>query len=194
MMTSTQLQSRITEDILIGELVEKYPEAVETLLSYGVHCIGCHVSPYESLGDGFRGHGLGEAEIQEALQKLNEVIVPNITTAETPAAEITVSFTSLAAQKIQEACSRQNKKALRIAVEKGGCSGYGYLFTLLDAPKEGDLVFGREQGVTVFIDKNSIPRMNGAVIDYHDALTGAGFKVKNPQATGSCGCGNSFKA
>ena len=101
-MTSTQLQSRITEDILIGELVEKYPEAVETLLSYGVHCIGCHVSPYESLGDGFRGHGLGEAEIQEALQKLNEVIVPNITTAETPAAGVTVSFTPLAAQKIKE--------------------------------------------------------------------------------------------
>src|SRR3989344_1193455 len=66
--------SEITKDTMIGDIVEKYPETVETLLSYGVHCIGCHVSPFESLEMGFKGHGMDDSTIEEAVKKLNEEI------------------------------------------------------------------------------------------------------------------------
>ena len=57
----------ITAETAIGEILERCPEAAEILLAYGVHCVGCHVSPFEPLGDGFRGHGLGDTEINEAV-------------------------------------------------------------------------------------------------------------------------------
>src|SRR3990167_601723 len=72
-MVQEQIQ-KITKDTTIGEIVEKYPQAVETLMSFGVHCIGCHVSPFESLEMGFKGHGMDDATINEAVKKLNGVI------------------------------------------------------------------------------------------------------------------------
>src|SRR3989338_8911780 len=72
-MVQEQLQ-KITKETTIGEIVEKYPQVVETLISFGVHCVGCHVSPFESLEGGFKGHGMDDATIEEAVRKLNEVI------------------------------------------------------------------------------------------------------------------------
>ncbi len=65
----------ITQDIMISQMVEEYPEVVETLLSYGVHCVGCHVSPVESLGDGLRGHGMDDAKVAEVLAHLNQASI-----------------------------------------------------------------------------------------------------------------------
>ncbi|MEM4282313.1 MAG: DUF1858 domain-containing protein [Candidatus Woesearchaeota archaeon] len=62
---------RITEEMLIGELVEKYPQVIPTLMALGVHCIGCGVSAFESIGDGLRGHGMTEEEVKEAIEALN---------------------------------------------------------------------------------------------------------------------------
>ena len=72
-MVQQQIQ-KITKETTIGEIVEKYPQVVETLMSFGVHCVGCHVSPFESLEGGFKGHGMDDATIDEAVRKLNEVI------------------------------------------------------------------------------------------------------------------------
>jgi|TARA_B100001964_G_C14258572_1_gene613893 hybrid cluster-associated redox disulfide protein len=65
---------KITKDTTIGEIVEKYPQVVETLTDFGLHCVGCHVSAYESLEAGFRGHGMDDKTIDEALKRLNEVV------------------------------------------------------------------------------------------------------------------------
>ena len=81
-------------------------------------------------------------------------------------------------------------KALRVAVEGGGCSGFQYEITL-DEPAEGDLVI-EGQGQKVVVDSVSLPFLENATIDFSDELIGARFVIDNPNASSSCGCGISF--
>ena len=80
---------------------------------------------------------------------------------------------------------------LRVAVTGGGCSGFQYNFALDDARTDDDLVIEKD-GVTVLVDPMSLDFLKGAEIDYVDDLIGAAFKIHNPNATSSCGCGTSF--
>lgn len=83
-------------------------------------------------------------------------------------------------------------KHIRFYVEKGGCSGmqYGMVF---DEKRDGDFV-SEQHGVTVLIDPISADYLRGTVVDFSDAMTGGGFKITNPNAKQSCGCGKSFEA
>ena len=81
-------------------------------------------------------------------------------------------------------------KALRVAVEGGGCSGFQYDITL-DDPSEDDLVLEGD-GAKVVVDAVSLPFLSNAVIDFSEELIGARFTIDNPNATSSCGCGTSF--
>ena len=83
-------------------------------------------------------------------------------------------------------------KGLRIFVEHGGCAGLQYGMAL-DERKDGDAVIDRE-GVQVYVDAESAKFLAGATIDFTDGLTGAGFRIQNPNAVRSCGCGTSFEA
>ena len=65
---------KITKNTLIGEIVEKYPQVVPTLMGFGLHCVGCHVAGFESLEDGFKAHGMGDKQIEESVKKLNAVV------------------------------------------------------------------------------------------------------------------------
>lgn len=80
---------------------------------------------------------------------------------------------------------------LRVSVEGGGCSGFQYKFDMERAKAADDLVISRDSA-TVLIDPVSVNYMAGSEIDFVDDLIGASFKVKNPQAKASCGCGTSF--
>ncbi len=80
---------------------------------------------------------------------------------------------------------------LRVSVEGGGCSGFSYKFGMDSTKAADDLVVARD-GVEVLIDPISVDYMAGSEIDFVDDLIGASFKVKNPKATASCGCGTSF--
>ena len=82
------------------------------------------------------------------------------------------------------------QKALRVAVEGGGCSGFQYDIRL-DDPAGDDLVLQKD-GQTVLVDPVSLPFLENAVIDFTDELIGARFVIQNPNATSSCGCGTSF--
>ena len=82
-------------------------------------------------------------------------------------------------------------KALRVAVEGGGCSGFQYEITLAEAAAADDLVL-EGAGQRVLIDPVSLPFLENAVIDFTDELIGARFVVETPNATSSCGCGISF--
>ena len=82
-------------------------------------------------------------------------------------------------------------KALRVAVEGGGCSGFQYELKLEDTAAEDDLVL-EGAGQKVLIDPVSLPFLENAVIDFTEELIGARFVVQNPNATSSCGCGISF--
>jgi len=86
--------------------------------------------------------------------------------------------------------SSKEVKALRVAVEGGGCSGFQYEITL-DAPAKDDLVL-EENGQKVVVDAISLPFLSNAVIDFTEELIGARFIIENPNATSSCGCGTSF--
>lgn len=80
---------------------------------------------------------------------------------------------------------------LRVSVEGGGCSGFSYKFDLVQTKNPDDLTLERD-GATVLIDELSLGFLGGSEIDYVDALIGASFQIKNPNATASCGCGTSF--
>jgi iron-sulfur cluster assembly accessory protein len=80
---------------------------------------------------------------------------------------------------------------LRVRVVGGGCSGLMYKMEIGDGAQDGDETFERD-GFRVFIDRKSLFFLNGSELDYHDGLTGAGFKFHNPNVKGSCGCGESF--
>jgi iron-sulfur cluster assembly accessory protein len=82
-------------------------------------------------------------------------------------------------------------KQFRVYVEQGGCSGmqYGMVF---DESRDGDVV-GEQDGVTMLVDAFSAQYLRGTQVDFSDALTGGGFKISNPNAKQSCGCGKSFQ-
>lgn len=80
---------------------------------------------------------------------------------------------------------------LRIFIDKGGCSGMQYGMNL-DEPKVGDDIVERD-GIRVFVDAASLGFLRGATIDYCDDLTGTGFRIQNPNARRTCGCGTSFE-
>jgi iron-sulfur cluster assembly accessory protein len=103
-----------------------------------------------------------------------------------------VTMTERAARRIGEILkSEPAGSMLRVSVEGGGCSGFQYRFGFEQARAADDLVLA-ESGATVLIDPISVQYMAGAEIDYVDDLIGASFKVNNPVATASCGCGTSF--
>jgi len=103
-----------------------------------------------------------------------------------------ISLSERAANRIREIMAGEaGQKALRISVEGGGCSGFRYDFEIASEPNAGDLVI-EKSGARVVIDPVSVPVMAGSEIDYVDDLIGASFKIVNPNATASCGCGTSF--
>jgi iron-sulfur cluster assembly accessory protein len=103
-----------------------------------------------------------------------------------------VTVSARAARRIAEILkSEPTATMLRLAVTGGGCSGFQYNFALDDARMDDDLVVERD-GATILIDPVSLDFLKGAEIDFSNDLIGAAFKVNNPNAESSCGCGTSF--
>ncbi|MGO8954662.1 MAG: iron-sulfur cluster insertion protein ErpA [Rhodomicrobium sp.] len=103
-----------------------------------------------------------------------------------------ISVSERAANRIREIMAEQAAgNVLRISVAGGGCSGFKYDFEIVAATNEEDLVI-EKAGARVAIDPVSVPYMAGSEIDFVDDLIGASFKIHNPNATASCGCGTSF--
>ncbi len=103
-----------------------------------------------------------------------------------------ITITERAASRIREIVEADaGKTALRIAVNGGGCSGFQYEFALTGAAAADDLVLERD-GAVVLIDAVSQGFVQGSEIDFVDDLIGQSFKIRNPNATASCGCGTSF--
>jgi iron-sulfur cluster assembly accessory protein len=102
------------------------------------------------------------------------------------------TLSARAAKRISTILSKEPAGTmLRLAVTGGGCSGFQYNFALDEARMDDDLVLERD-GATVLIDPVSLDFLVGAEIDFTDDLIGQAFKVNNPNATASCGCGTSF--
>ena len=103
-----------------------------------------------------------------------------------------VTVSERAARRIGQILKTEQPGAmLRVSVEGGGCSGFQYKFDVDHAKTEDDLVIARE-GAVVLVDPASVPFLAGSEVDFVDDLIGASFRVVNPNATASCGCGTSF--
>ena len=98
------------------------------------------------------------------------------------------TVTDRAFEKISSSCE---SKTLRVAVKGGGCSGFQYVFKIVEKVNEDDQVFEKDD-CRVIIDKKSLQFLEGAEIDYNEELIGSSFKIINPNASSSCGCGTSF--
>jgi iron-sulfur cluster assembly accessory protein len=106
--------------------------------------------------------------------------------------EANISVSDRAANRIREILAgAPGKNALRVSVQGGGCSGFRYDFEVVAQTNADDLII-EKAGARVAIDPISVPYMAGSQIDYVDELIGASFKISNPNATASCGCGTSF--
>jgi len=107
---------------------------------------------------------------------------------------MTLKLTENAAHKVLSLIQEESSSTplmFRVMVSGGGCSGFQYGFSLDDKRQGDDQIF-EEHGVAVVVDEASLAFLEGAHIDYVEELIGASFQIKNPNASSSCGCGNSF--
>ena len=106
-----------------------------------------------------------------------------------------VTLTDRGAEKVREFLAQQAQVAdtagLRVGVRGGGCSGFQYQLAF-DQRRDSDEVF-ESHGISLLVDRTSLPYLRGAEVDYLDGLQGAGFQVNNPNVVAACGCGSSFR-
>jgi len=106
--------------------------------------------------------------------------------------ETTFSVSESAARRIAFLAAKESKPVMmRVAVLGGGCSGFQYNFSFEEQKNEDDLLIERN-GAAVVVDATSLELLKGSELDFVEEMVGSAFQVKNPNATSSCGCGNSF--
>jgi iron-sulfur cluster assembly protein len=118
------------------------------------------------------------------------VEIPTTSTSTGP-----VTLTAAAADKVRALMAQEpagEAEVLRVAVRGGGCSGFEYALGFDRGPSEGDYYF-EAHGVNVVVDPFSAPYLEGASVDFVETIQEAGFKIENPNAAASCGCGHSFQ-
>ena len=115
------------------------------------------------------------------------------TTTSTEHRADSINLSAGAAAKVKSLLEQEGRDdlALRIAVQPGGCSGLRYQLFFDERTLDGDVVTDFD-GVNVVVDRMSVPYLNGATIDFVDTIEKQGFTIDNPNATGSCACGDSF--
>ncbi len=178
--TSAQL---ITKDMTIGEVVARYPETSEIMLGHGLHCIGCHVNPYESIEAGAYGHGMSAETVEGMVREMNEAV--------SGGEEKDISISEVALKKFGELMEKEGKAGwgLKFTVEPGGCGCQNYAMDFAEKPEANEQVV-EEKGMKVFVDKDVFTSVKGVRIDYTHGSGGDGFKISNPNSAGhSCGCG-----
>jgi iron-sulfur cluster assembly accessory protein len=123
---------------------------------------------------------------------------PTLKTADAPPAAVPITVTEKAAGEVkriiadQQAAGAAEKLFLRISVRGGGCSGFQNKLDLDTTFNEKTDLVSEQHGVTLVVDKKSLLYLQGATIDFHEDLNARGFRITNPQAKGSCGCGSSY--
>ena len=122
---------------------------------------------------------------------------PTATGAPAAAPNVALNVTESAAGEIKKFMSSEEglpeSAGLRVRVVPGGCSGFQYSLNIEEESRQGDFILD-EKGVRLFVDMFSAQYLNGVEIDYVQNVMGSGFTFKNPNSTGSCGCGSSFTA
>ena len=183
--TNSAITRDMTIDAILGKFPQKSQRIAQELSNAGLQCVGCQASTWETLEVGMYGHGKSDAEIEELLCSLNQIL-------EETSDPMSITMTKRAAGKFLSILQSDKKEgwALRFADKPGGCGGFEYVLDFSKAAEEEDEVFESE-GVPIHVNRKMLPRLLGCEIDYLDGLMGAGFKVSNPNVKGSCSCGSS---
>ncbi len=174
-----------TGDDVIADVIARFPGAIETLLTYGLHCVGCSANTADTIAQGARSHGIDDATIETMLEAVNMK-------AEAFAATMLEGngvFLSPVAHEAILAIAKTEKKTgtpLRVEVQGGGCDGFTYVLDF-DASRPDDVVYPFGD-VTLVAAPADAAKFAGSLIDYLDGPMGTGFKVDNPNPTG-CTCG-----
>ncbi len=180
---------QITRDMTIEEILSGFPQKSQKLAQemtqMGLHCVGCQAATWETLEAGVLGHGFTEQNLEVLLGKLNKILSEKVDPNR-------ITLTERASQKYRAILKEEGKDSfgLRFGDSAGGCSGFEYILDYSEAPKEDDQIFESE-GVQIHVNQHMVSRLLGCEIDYLDGLNGSGFKISNPNAKGSCGCGKS---
>jgi iron-sulfur cluster assembly accessory protein len=191
----------INKDTIISEILTINPNKsallTEMLMDFGIHCVGCGASTFETLGQGVLGHGYTEDQLTKLVEDLNKAINSDDsqTTSSNQTNEQTfnLTLTPFAISKVKEAMKQRGKanSTLKVSVLAGGCSGFMYDLQFMDNPSKEDLNFKQDK-INIAVDKNNLDQLNGIQIDFVDTLNESGFKFENPNATQDCGCGKSL--
>src|SRR3989338_7429348 len=121
-MTQTQSKELVTKDMIIGEVIEKYPESASVFSSFGIQCIGCHANPHESIEHGALGHGMSDQEIDKMIAEVNSVLTGQDEhvdeQADTDTSKLKIDLTERAVEKVKELMKKQKQEGygLRIRV------------------------------------------------------------------------------
>ncbi len=183
--TSTKISKEMTIEDIFTKFPQKAQKLAQAITSAGLHCVGCQASTWETLEAGMLGHGYAPEEIDGLVEDLNAILEesfdPNI-----------VQMTKRAAEKFKEILKEEGKEGwgLRFADQAAGCSGFEYVLDFSKQATAEDTTFN-SYGVDIHVNKKTLPRLVGSEIDYVEGLNHAGFKISNPNAKGSCGCGKS---
>jgi iron-sulfur cluster assembly accessory protein len=197
-MKAIETSQGISKNTIIAEMLESYPEKAvalsEKLMEFGVHCVGCGASTFETLEQGVLGHGYSEEELDVLVEELNKIIREKNTSQKKSLKSFQLKLTDKALQKVKQVMEQEKKEGatLRISVLAGGCSGHTYDMEIVDKPLGNDLNF-KQGTVNIAVDKNSLDYLHGTTVDFVDTLNESGFKFNNPNAHKSCGCGKSFR-
>lgn len=187
-MTETTIHKDMTIEDILGMFPTKAQKLAQEITNAGLHCIGCGAATYETLEMGMLGHGKTEDEIVKLLDKLNALLQE----AEAERDMKAISMTPNAAKKFIEILKEDGKEGygLRFGDRLAGCSGFEYVLDYSEKALEDDQVF-HSHGVDIHVNNKQANRLMGCIIDFVDGLQGSGFKISNPNAKTSCGCGTS---
>jgi len=184
-----QDKKQISRDMTIEDIFSNFPgkaqKLAQELTNTGLHCVGCQAATWETLEAGMLGHGYDDAAIDKLVISLNAILAEKVDLQ-------AINLTKRAADKFKEILKDEGKAdwSLRFGDKAAGCSGFEYVLDFSQAPKEDDQVFS-SNGIDIHVNKGAVSRLLGCEIDYVEGLNNAGFKITNPNAKSSCGCGKS---
>jgi iron-sulfur cluster assembly accessory protein len=183
--TDKQISREMTIEEILGGFPAKSQKLAQEITNAGLHCVGCQAATWETLEAGMLGHGFLEEEIDQLVARLNQILAEKVDLT-------TIQLTKRAADKFLQILKEEGKTSwgLRFGDKAAGCSGFEYVLDYSEKANADDEIF-TSHGVQIHVNKKIVSRLLGSEIDYIDGLNGSGFKVTNPNAKGSCGCGKS---
>jgi len=195
---------KVTKHWRISRILKEIPDSVELFLEYNLDCFSCDASDTERLNQGLESHGYTETQINEFVERLQQMIDKiqqvKLTPVATPDKTIQVTedgtkiagllFTTQAIQAISE-LNQDSKDFFCIKVTAGGCSGYSYEYDYYETQPDNSETFTLTDSLELALDLYSYHKLKGSTVDFKFALKDSGLKIINPNSKTACHCGKS---